>query len=72
MKMSIVSILSAAAVAVLAAGCHHHHDRDYYRPGPSHHYNHGNGWHNGNYKPRPNQRPHHDHGNPPPRYPGAR
>ena len=27
------------AAVVLAAGCHHH-DRDYYRPGPSHHYNH--------------------------------
>lgn len=36
------------AAVVLAAGCHHH-DRDYYRPGPSHHYNHNNhdnGWHN--------------------------
>ena len=41
------------AAVVLAAGCHHH-DRDYYRPGPSHHYNHNNhdnGWHNNQNRP---------------------
>jgi len=53
MKIKIITILAATAAVVLAAGCHHH-DRDYYRPGPSHHYNHNNhdnGWHNNQNRP---------------------
>ena len=62
MNMKIIPILAAAAVAVLAAGCHHrHNNNDYYRPGPSHHYNHNdynNGWHHGQNRPGPKPRPH--------------
>ena len=60
MNMKIIPIL-ASAVAVLAAGCHHrHNNNDYYRPGPSHHYNHdyNNGWHHGQNRPGPKPRPH--------------
>ncbi len=54
MNMKIIPILAAATVAVLAAGCHHH-DNDYYRPGPSHHYNHNhnNGWDGNQKRPQP-------------------
>lgn len=61
MNMNIITILAVSSVAVLAAGCHHHRDRDYYRPGPSHHYdhnNHHNGWHSGQNRPGPRPRPH--------------
>ena len=60
MKIKIITILAATAAVVPDAGCHHH-DRDYYRPGPSHHYNHNNhdnGWHNNQNRPGPRPRPH--------------
>lgn len=57
MKTKIISIAAAASVALLSAACHHH-DRDYYRPGPSHHYHHGDGWHNGQNRPTSQPRPH--------------
>lgn len=62
MNMNIVPVLAVAAVAVLAAGCHHHHhDSDYYRPGPSHHYDHNarnSGWRHGQNRPDTRPGPH--------------
>lgn len=52
MKTKIITILTAASLAIISAGCHHH-DGDHYRPAPSRHYHEGDGWNYGQNNPQP-------------------